>query len=371
MPLLQHQSLSRKGATGIACGVLLVSAHSLSDLAYSPEAGATDSQYWEVSHTLEVQEVEASLSDDSDVQVPELEMRTSRTRALTLDQVHEASAKGAPTSLRRTFVEVEEGLTGTFQIPSDGLDELVDAAIDSPLEDLGVRLAWDPSKAEWTRTFVDEDGEEADGEADLLVGLQADAHLGGILTALGDVKVGERFDAGPRTLLALVVPGGDLGAPIECSPAGDRGMEPIMAGLDPLLGMDLYDILAGEAEGGLEGEIGCRVLEVTEGKSAKIELTVDVTATRDVADRVAPWTDSMPEGTSATVVKADATMGFTGEGTLLWNLESGLPAKLELNLELSYGLEREAEIEIPGSEVLVLSTSFQFGGELTSKMTAE
>jgi hypothetical protein len=342
----------------------------LGGLSYAPEAGAVDTQYWTVTHTLELQELDVTLSTDDPVGVPEIEMTTTHTRTLALEQLHGAAAEGVPMKLRRTFADVEEGLDGEFTIAEESVSERLDASIEIDLQDLSVRFERADADGEWERSFVDEDGEKTDGPEDALAGLTPDADLGGLLKNLKEPEDGATWTADASTLVALVAPGGDLGASVEVTSAGERGMEPALAGLDPLLGMDLHHLLAGDSQGSLAGEIECKVVSFDDAQ-AVIAIEVDVTATRDVTDRVSAWIEGLDESMPVEVASANANLTATGEGVVTWDLATGLPVAVELELELTYHIERVANLEIPGEGEVVLTSEFDLAGTLESKMTAE
>ncbi|MEM8710842.1 MAG: hypothetical protein AAGG01_07815 [Planctomycetota bacterium] len=340
----------------------------LGGLAYAPEEGAQDTQYWSVTHTLELQEIDASLSNDDPINVPEIEMRTTRSRTLALEQKHVAASDGLPDRLRRSFVEVDDSLEGVFNIPSDSVAETLDAAVEIDLEDRTVQFV--RTDDGWKKTFVDEDGEETSGPADALEELRPDANLGGLLSELDDPAEGATWTADASALIALIAPAGGLGESVEVSSVGERGMEPVMAGLDPLLGMDLHHLVAGAADGSLSGEIECKVASLS-GDEAVIEINVDVTANRDASERVKGWLEGFDGPMSVEVSSAAAELTAAGGGKVTWSVATGLPTSVDLELDLTYRIEREATLTMPDDGEVVLTTIFDLAGTLKSEMSAE
>ncbi len=336
---------------------------------YAPEPDAADTQYWEVTHTLSLDDITVELSNDDDVEVPEIEMEATRTRTVTMEQVHETAAMGAPTSLRRTFVDLDDGIEGSFLIEEEDISETLEAEVEGDLADRSIRLRYSEEEEDWARSFVDEDGEEADGPVEALEGLAADAHLGGLLAGLEDSSEGASWTADPAALVALVSPGGKTYSGVAVSSAAERGMEPALAGLDPLLGMELWELLGGPAAE-LEGEIECQVKSVTD-QAMVVSFNVDVTSTCDVAEKHASWVENLDMPIGVEVTSAEATLHSQGEGSVTWDLKTNLPVKVELELELGYKLMREAALAIPGEEEAVLSTEINLVGKLQSTMSVE
>ena len=336
---------------------------------YAPEAGASDTQYWEVTHTLSFVEVAVELASGEEVQIPEIEMETTRARSLTMDQVHEAAKDGRPTSLRRTFVELEDDMEGRFVIEEESVAEALDAEVEGALADQSVRLSWSDENEEWSVIFVDADGGPTDGPTSDLEGLIADAHLGGLLTDLEEPSEGARWTADAAVLAALVCPGGKTHTGVNVNSAAERGAEPALAGLDPLLGMELWELFGDEAAK-LEGGIECKVASMS-GDAMVMALDVDVTSTCDVSEKLAEWVESAELPFTGEVIEGEATLQAEGEGSVTWDLKTGLPAKVELELELSYTMEREASFAIPGQGEDEISTKVELAGTLRSTMSAE
>jgi hypothetical protein len=336
---------------------------------YQPEAGASDTQYWEVTHTFSLDGLSVELSNGDDVEVPEIEMDATRTRTVTMEQIHEASGEGAPTSLRRSFVDLDDAIEGSIVIEGDDVSEVLDAEVEGDLADRSVRLAKSDDDGEWSRAFVDEEGEETEGPAEALKHLVADSHLGGLMLGPEEASEGASWTADPEVLAALVAPGGKTHTGVTASSAGERGMEPALAGLDPLLGMDLWELLGGPAAD-LDGEIGCKVVSSTT-EALMVEFNVEVTSTCDVSEKLTGWIESVELPFPVEVTSGEAILEAEGKGTVTWDLQTNLPVKLELDLELAYQLNREATIEIPGQDEAVLSSNFELVGTLSSAMSAE
>ena len=368
MTLLSHASPFRSTASALfavpLCGFLVAGGPS-----YAPEADATDTQYWEVAHTMSFDEITVELESREEVGIPEIEMEATRSRTVTMDQVHEAAKDGAPTSLRRSFVELEDSLEGRFVIEEEGVAETLDADVEGALADQSVRLSWSDDDEAWSMEFVDEDGEPAEGSADDLAGLVADAHLGGLLANLEEPSEGASWTADAAVLAALVCPGGKMHTGINVSSAGERGIEPAIAGLDPLLGMELWELLGGEAAE-LEGGIECKVSSLS-SDTMVTALAVDVTSTCDVGEKLAGWLENLDMPMEVDVSRGEAVLQAEGQGSVTWDLKTGLPVKLELELQLAYTMEREATLTIPGEEEDVITSVVTLSGTLNSKMSAE
>ncbi len=336
---------------------------------YAPEPEASDTQSWEVTHSMSLAEITVELASGNDVPSPEIEMKATRSRTVTMDQVHESAQDGAPTSLRRSFVGLEDSLEGSFSIKEDDLAETLDAKVESLLTDQSVRLTWSDEDEEWSAVFVDEDGEAAEGSPDDLAGLVADAHLGGLLANLEEPREKATWTADATVLAALVCPGGKLHAEVNVSSSGERGMEPALVGLDPLLGMELWDLLGDEAAE-FDGGIDCQVLAMSSDVMS-MGLKVDVTSTSDVSEKLARWIKDAGMPWPVDVSRGEAVLQAEGQGSVTWNLKTGLPVKVDLELELAYTLQREAAFSIPGQEDDVITTEVNLIGTLSSTMTAE
>ncbi len=342
----------------------------LGGMSYSPDAGATDTQYWSVTHSLELQDISVELSSDDPVNVPEISMASTRARTIVMDQLHGRAANGEPALLRRTFVEVEDDLEGHLTIESDDYDEALDATFEGDLADRSVRFELVEEGGEWERTFVDEDGEETDGPKEALEYLAPDAHLAGLLKEMGEAKKGASWQADAAVLVAFVAPGGKLHLSVDAPSAADRGEQPVLAGLDPLLGMDLWELLAGDSDGELTGGIDCQLTSMEEDR-AVIEIKVDVSASRDVSAKLEEWITGLETPFGIEVSSGTATLDATGEGEVTWNLKTGLPVAVELELELAYRLDRTADLEMPDGSEAVLTSAYDLAGSLEASMSAE
>ncbi|MEM1448032.1 MAG: hypothetical protein AAGI22_02920 [Planctomycetota bacterium] len=342
-------------------------------LQYAPESGARDEQSWSVRHSLALVELSLETGDGEPANAPEMTMKATRSRSLTIAQVHDEAADGAPVVLTRTYGEVEESIDASFMIPNDGLDETLDASIDAPLDDVTVRFRWDEDEDDWSRSLVDESGEETEGQEDAIARLAVDAHLAGLLDELEEAEEGASWEAEPQAIAALVLPGGGLGGALDASPSDDRPFESHAAGVDPLLGMDLHLLLLGESEGEVSGDLRCTLKELPkdDAGNATIGIEVDLTATRDITEHVLPWLDALTDDVAVDLSSASATLRMQGAGEVEWNVATGLPTSVSLDLTLAYTLEREAELVTPGGDEIVILTTVELEGDLSSEMSTD
>lgn len=171
---------------------------------FAPEPGSALRKSFELETELTLVEMSATMGGQPVPQeyLPELEIETSSTRRLVVEDELVGVADGRPTKLVRTYVEIAETLD--VSVTLDGEDAGSRAAKgESALEGARVAFEWDADAEDFVAAFADERDDDA-----LLAGLDEDLDFRAFVPPAGWSKGPWSIDA--EAIEALFEPGGEL-----------------------------------------------------------------------------------------------------------------------------------------------------------------
>jgi hypothetical protein len=255
--------------------------------------------------------------------------RKSRERIELKDTYHEVAGE-RPLKLERSFVAL--GASNSSEESSPQGEESKEVEETSELEGESVTFTWDEEEEEYSVAFTDDKGDE-----ELLDELEEDADLRGFLPGK-EVADGDTWEVGPAAFSRVVSPGGNVKLVGDEEGAEDEEIE-----------RQFEENLAGELTATWRGE-----REVGGRKVGVIALAGELAseAEQDVQD-------GPGEGTTTMALTYDV------EGELLWDLEGGHFASLDLSgaidlkatTEVSIGGEHEMKHTMALSGTWVISAT--------------
>jgi len=260
------------------------------------------------------------------------------------------SARGRHLELLRTFDALS--LEAGPESESESVDEF------EKLEDTTVRFKWDEEEGEYARSFHESTGDEG-----LLEMLDPDMDFLGLLPE-DEVETGDAWEvSGPRKLAAIFLPGGLLAA----GPDDEKA--------DEVLGMIREEIESQLSDAFENFAIRCtyKGARDEDGQEAgEIEFKFEGTGSLDLSDLLKELTDMQIEEAGGGDFSADVVAGLeievSGQGKLLWNLDSGRVFGFDMSSELMLTADVEADVEAMGQS-MKMELSAEVSGEGKWKMT--
>lgn len=225
---------------------------------------------------------------------------------------------------------------------------------ESELVDQGVVFRWDAEEEEYTAQPAE--GSRAD--EDQLRDLWEDADLR-LLLPEGPVLEGDSWSPGAEAFFRTILAGGDMGLGSESAdedlPEVDGSVMLVIPELpkDPFVWLDSFD---GDCEAHFRGVQEERGVEL-----GRIELEYEVLTRVDLADWLQDHTPGRPD-----MEFGEAVLSIEGQGELLWDLEGGHLASIELGGDVE--IVFEAGWQGPGGDSppceygLVLEGGLEFSG---------
>ncbi len=194
----------------------------------------------------------------------------------------------------------------------------------SPLRRYKVRYTWVERLSDWTRCYVEWDGDEH-----WLDALRGEFELSGLLPA-GPVAPGANWSVPPEALRAVLAPGGNH----KITPQTDKLFGRLV---EIGVGGDFADALGPELLGSVNATYrGRKSIKVGEGDAAKsldvaeVEFELNLASS---ADRKLLYVTAMPEGERREPARVDAMQldfTFLGRATLRWDVAAGRAHSFEL-----------------------------------------
>ncbi len=194
----------------------------------------------------------------------------------------------------------------------------------SPLRRYKVRFTWVERLSDWTRCYVEWDGDE-----NWLDSLSGDFELTGLLPTT-PVASGASWSVSPQALRAVMAPGGNHKITPQTDKLFGRLVEIGVAG-------DFADALGPELLGAVTATYrGRKQIRVGEGEAAKSLEVAEVEYELNLAsssDRKLLYITAMPEGERREPARVDAVQldfTFLGRATLRWDIAAGRAHSFEL-----------------------------------------
>ena len=354
---MDTKTLRLLGPAALFLPVLLAFATPVDGPRFAPAKGATVTKTFENVAEFALEDL-SILADGQDVggMMGPIEVTVRNEVTVTVTDVYGGVADGRPLTVERSFDKIENN--SSAEISSEFANESQETPSESNLEGQTVVFTWNEEEGEYNVAFKDNEGDES-----LLEGLEENMDLRMFLPE-GDVATGDTWKVDLKGLGAVVMPGGNLGYVPESTEEVDMGkFEDILGdGFEDMLD----DVLQGECEceyKGTRDEGGVTVAEI----AIKLEVHSAVDLSEiilNVIDAIAEMSEE--EAPDLDIDAADLNLDYEGEGTLLWNMEQGIPYSFELSgdaeVALDFGITAEgssveATIELSGTVSQKLTTA--------------
>ena len=279
---------------------------------------------WSTAHHLFVDRVTRTVDGEVVPMDSRFALRTERRLRVT-DEL-QAFAADRPTRFQRRYREAELEV-GTQPI---GEEEAPAATfkLTSELAGTSVLWTWVPQEEAYGRYY---DALEAKESA--LAPLREDLHLRALLP-VGPVAVGQSWDLDPLELEDVLEPGGDL----SMSSTGGNAL--VRRNLGAGVGGGWQHLFTGRATGSVRAK-----LERVQDGQAFVTVTFDrVRYLADISEYVSSTAMGRETTAGLQIQGGRLTVDLVGEGTLVWDLDRGRAASLELELDQTVDISFEAEI---------------------------
>lgn len=366
------QMIDLKLLVPAGAGLLLSFSSTADRVAFSPETGLSVTRTIENVVTMDLEDFVMDV-DGQDMTammggIPEMSM-TNTTSVTVTDEFLEM-AEGRPAKLKRTFDSIANESIVDVSMMGEG--ETQETPMNSELEGAEVVFTWDTEAGEFVATWADEDD---DRDTDMLEGLEEDMDLRALLPGR-DVEVGESWDIPLDALLSLVMPGGNLGFEPEGMDEFDADMD--LGEIEELMN-SMMDDYADAMESLFDGERKATYQGMREDEGTKyavISLTMDTDGVLDFSDIIMDMMDrmgdvmDMPMEVDMSIAAADLMMTIEGEGELLWDARRGIFRSMELEVDMSMGIEVAMDMDM-GGESATMDMGVEMSGEMQTSYSAE
>ncbi|MFN0242815.1 MAG: hypothetical protein ACKVWV_07985 [Planctomycetota bacterium] len=293
-------------------------------------------------------------------EMPEMDMSmtvTSNQKIVVTDD-YVALREGGTKTLKRRFDEIGNETAIAFKVEAMGQSQSNDKTVQSKSELTGktVVFSWDDDS--YKKAF-----DPAEDNETLLEGLDEDMDLR-VLLPKNEVKEGEEWTLDVKTLVPLLVPGGNLSLKPEDSDEGDdMGMG--MPGMGGNMSEWLSDLLEGDAKAKFLGE---RTVDDT--KVAAIQVTIKIKSSKDISALVQEQLEKskLPAVDSMNLDSMDVELEIEGEGELLWDLAKGRAHSFELSGPARMTMDMSMKLGVQG-QTMSMQQSMQMSG--TTNVTAK
>lgn len=266
---------------------------------------------------------------------------------------------GRPVAFSRSFGDA--GVTGEATGSGGGESESQSFELEAGLSGSTINFAWDEDEGDYVASYPD----DADGDEDLLAGLEARADLAFLLPE-GEVSEGDEWEVDPVQLAMLLVPGGDLGYDTE---EGDRES---MAESEDEMNDDAIEAMRSL----MEGEVSGTYKGLNDDGLAEVTIKLEIAGDRDFSDLIAQAIraaadasgEDVPEDQMPNIESFEVELSLDGEGTLLWDPKAGhvnsfsMTAETELAISAAMSMKQQ-DMEIPFTGEVVLGGSAEIGLE--------
>jgi hypothetical protein len=331
--------------------LVLTTGWSAESVTYGPKAGSTLTKHAAIGGELELEDMSLEVNGQDLSEMAQVQMAMKIELKVSVTDRYEAVADGRPTKLVRTFDEVSSNTHTSGNNPMAGSEEK-DTPLESELEGKSVAFTWDGDAYEVTFEG------EAQGDEELLTGLEEDLDLRGFLPS-SEVSKGDKWNVPSEAVKRVLAPGGD----VKLRPEGGGDSDPMGA----FSQNDLIGELSGTFEatyGGTRDEDGVKV--------AVIQLSIEAHSAQDLSSRLdemrEQMKESLPEGVSVELEAMDMEYELEAEGELLWNLETGLVHALQLSGDLRLLMDQSMSMKM-GEESQDMDISMTFTGNQTLTLT--
>ena len=353
-------------------GLLLSFSTTADRIAFAPESGLTVTRTIENRLTLDLEDFAMDV-DGQDMTammggIPEVSFTNTNSVVVTDEFVE--MAEGRPAKLKRTYDTIGNHVLVDASMMGEGQTD--ETEMSSELEGAEVVFTWDTESGEFVASYADE---EDSRDPELLEGLSEDMDLRMLLPGR-EVEVGESWDIPFDALFSMLLPGGNLGAQPDGMDEMDADMD--MGQMEDLM-RELMDEYADAAESLFDGERKATyqgMREVDGEKLAVISLVIDTDGTLDFADMILDMMDrmgeisEMPMEMDMSIAAADLLMTVEGEGELLWDARRGIFRSMEMEAEMSIGVEMAMDMDM-GGQATTMDITVELFGDLESSFVAE
>ena len=332
------------------------------EVRFTPADGLTISKTFATTVELTLDEMRMVMNgEEQDSSAMGLEMSMSNESEYTWTDTYSRVKEGRAQQLERSFTKLSN-VTSTAQSNQFTGSQDFDISSESELEGMTILFQWDGEEEAYVATFPE--GEE--GDADLLIDLEEDTDLRGLLPT-GAVSEGDTWSVDSAFLMHLMGPGGNLKlAPNEADLPEGMGQNP---------GADLsFSDMLGEVEGDIECEyMGTR--EVEGRMLARIKVSIDITSANDLTEMIKEKMDEIDmgdQGVEMDFQSADVELAVEGEGELLWDLKAGHFVSFELSGDMEQTMDMAMAMATPMGDMdieqsIIMSGTISFAFEATKE----
>lgn len=325
---------------------------------YHPAEGLSLTRTYTSKTELTLDDMEIS-QNGQPVQMPmEIDMDMSMSQKTVVTDKYGAFGEARPKKLTRSFDELAQQSDFSMRMqggPGGDQDKSVESASD--LQGKTVVFTWDEDSGAYKAAFSTDEG-----DAKLLEGLEEDMDLEALLP-VKEVAEGDTWDLDVKKLRPLLAYGGNL----HLKPTDEEGASSAMPGMDSMgdFSSVFGDMLEGEASAEYRGS-----RDVDGTKCAVIHLTLDVSASADISDKVRDAMENLPNDQvrSLEIEHMDLELEMKGEGDLYWDLEAGVPHSLELTGTTNMTMDMAMNIDIGGGSPLSMEQNLQLSGSFTNAL---
>jgi hypothetical protein len=346
----------------LAAPALYAFAAAPSKVTFEPSEGSSAAKTFENVVEMTLDNMDMTMNGEEAPMMPEMDMSITMTSTVAVTDEYVKIRENAPATLRRTFDELANNVSVSMEIEMMGDTQSNDQEIDasSELEGKTVVFIWDEDEADYVKAF---DPEEE--ESELLEDLWEDMDLRSLLPE-GDVSEGDEWTIPVKGLGSILAPGGNLAMvpeemDAEAMMSGGMGMGGSMADF-------ISELLDGEANGRF---LGMRVVD--EKKLGAIKVTVDISSSNDMTEKVLEMMENMPDEMEMEMDFDHIDVEFTleGEGELLWDMEAGRAHSFELSGPTTMTYDVGISMEMEGMGAMSFEQMMEMSGTLNMSATFE
>jgi len=248
----------------------------------------------------------------------------------------------------REYLEIAEASSNHMSNPMMG-DMDTDSEKTTPLDEATVHFT--RGEDGFQASFP----EDSSDDEELLDGLTGPLPFAALLPD-DEVEVDDEWKIPVAVIWSFMEPGGDLSLEDDATP-GD--MPPGMLEVDP-------STVAAELEGDCKASLK-EIKEIDGVRHAVISLSLEFTRFQDLTEMMQAQADEAPDDMPEGAVMPDidsmeVEAAFEGEGTLVWNLKTGVATSFEMSLDSERTETMLMSIEM-GPESLEIEQTSVFEGE--------
>jgi hypothetical protein len=335
-------------------------------VAYQPAEGSTLAKTFTWNWELELEDLSVIVDGteiDPSMMGGEFMMSMVYDSEIKLLDTFGAMADGRLAKLERRFETL--GSDMSFSVEAGGESDDQEMPGSSELEGEAVVFTWNADEQDYDVAWA----EGSSGDDELLEGLEEEADLRWMLPA-GEVSVGEGWEVDTAALRHLIMPGGDM----RILPEGEEMDEDMMRMMENL-GAEAEELYAKIMAGRMTATLTA-IREEGDSRLAEIALDVEIESSNDFASMAQEIITTAIEESGEdipvefSVEMADVELQYDAQGTLLWDLGTGVVRALDLSGDFSIAIDAAFTVNAMGEEHAA-EFSIEMGGTSEFEVAAE